>query len=154
MGEGGMKPNIKRGADQGKPQHQQQVWRCTGAAKKDFKPPTPGLEHLIFKKGSAADAAAFNDIKKALAKYAGVNFKVGSAMTQTAIEKLKEPTIVKPTNPPPLSTLPTVDEEVAREEWKYDLEDYVKKRETTILGRCKSQSISAGHVLRRPCVRG
>ena len=83
---------------------------------------------MIFKQGDAADAAVFADVKKALAKFAGVNFKHGSNMAQVAIDKLEEPTIIKPANPPAMSIPPTVDEEVAREEWKYELEDYVKKK--------------------------
>jgi hypothetical protein len=102
------------------------MWMRTG--KKEFKPPTTGLEHLIFKQGDAANAAAFDDNKKALAKYAGVKFKIGSAMAQTVMEKLVEPSLMKPNNPPPLSLPPTVNKEVAREEWKYELEDYVKKK--------------------------
>jgi hypothetical protein len=125
MGEGGVKLKIEGGGNRGKPQRQR-AWKHAG--KKEFKPQTPGLEHIIFKQDDAADAAAFDDNKKALAKYAGVNFKVGNAMAQTAIEKLEGPTLTKPNNPPPLSSPPTVDEEVAREEWKYELEDYVKKK--------------------------
>lgn len=80
---------------------------------------------MVFKQGDAANAAAYADIKKALAKYAGVNFKAGSNMAQIAIDGLKEPAINKPANPP---MPPTVDKEAAKEEWKYQLEDYFKSR--------------------------
>ena len=96
--------------------------------KKEFKAPTPGLKHMIFKQGDAADAAAYVDVKKALAKYVGVNFKAGSNMAQIDIDRLKEPSINKPANPPPMTTPPTVDEEVAKEEWRYQLEDYFKNK--------------------------
>ncbi len=85
MGESaGVRPKLERGAEGKKPQ-QQQRRRRTAATDKKFKAPTPGLEHMIFKLGDAADAAVFTDVKKALAKFAGVNFKHGSNMAQIAI---------------------------------------------------------------------
>ena len=36
--------------------------------------------------------------------------------------------INRPANPPPMSTPPTINEEVAKEEWKYQLEDYFKSK--------------------------
>jgi hypothetical protein len=126
MGEGSGKPKLERGANQKK--QPQQLWaRKRASADKKFKAPTQGLEHMIFKKGDAADAAAFVEVKKALAKYAGVYFKVGSAMAQAAIDRLEEPDIKEPEDPKPMSSLPTIQEEKAREMWKYELEDYVKQ---------------------------
>jgi hypothetical protein len=52
---------------------------------------------MIFKQGDAVDAAAYEVLKKALARYAGTNFKAGSHMAQVAIEDLAPPIIVKPT---------------------------------------------------------
>ena len=118
MGEGGAKPKLEHGADGRRPQQQQIIRRH--APQKEFKALTPGLEHMIFKQGDAADAAAYADVKKALAKFAGVNFKAGSNMAQIAIDRLEEPSINKPANPPPMSAPPTIDEEVAKEEWKYN----------------------------------
>lgn len=125
MGEGMVKPKLECGVEAKKPQHQW-VRRHAGAPKKEFKAPTPGLEHMIFKQGDAADVTAYADVKKALAKYAGVNFKVISNMAQVAIDKLKEPAINKMANPLQMFMPPAVDEEVMREEWRYQLEDYFK----------------------------
>ena len=66
--EKGVKQKLERGADVKKPQQQHWVSRRNAAPKKAFKAPTPGLEHLFFKQGDAADAAAYADVKKALAK--------------------------------------------------------------------------------------
>ena len=49
-------------------------------------------------------------------------------MAQVAIDKLEELAIIKPANPPPMSMPPTVDEEVAKEERRYQLEDYFKSK--------------------------
>lgn len=140
-----MKPKLKLGADGRK--HQPNQWRrCTTVADKKVRAPTLGLEHLIFKQGDAADAAAFSEIKKALAKYAGVNFKIGSNMAQIAIDKLEEPVITKPVNPLPMSTPPTVNKEVAREEWKYDLKDYVKKKSAWDDAKLRAFQLVMSHV--------
>jgi hypothetical protein len=127
MGEEGVKPKIERGANRGKPQQQQWAQRCVGTKEK-FKAPTQGLESKIFKTGDAANAASFHNVKKELAKYAGVHFTTGNSMARAAIDELKAPNIRKPNNPPAFSNPPTVDEEVAREEWKHDLEDYRKQK--------------------------
>ena len=145
MGEGATKPKLERGVEAKKPQ-QQWIRKRTGTTKKEFKAPTPGLEHLVFKQGDAADAAAYADVKKALAKYAGVNFKTGSNMAQVAIDKLEEPSIVKPANPPPMSTPPTVDEEVAKEEWRYQLEDYFKSKRAWDDSRPRAFQLVLSHV--------
>jgi hypothetical protein len=128
MGEGGVKPKLERGA-QGKPQQQQKWALRKQSTVKTFKALTPGLESKIFKQGDASDAAAFNDVKKDLAKYVGVHFTNGNHMASRAIEDLVEPSIIKPPNPPAESTPPTVDEIVARKEWEHELDaNYKKKR--------------------------
>jgi hypothetical protein len=74
--------------------------RPIAAKKEKFKAPTPGLEHHVFRVGDAKDAAAFTDISKALARYAGSNFKVGAAMAVKAIEDLSAPDLSPPEEAP------------------------------------------------------
>jgi secreted protein with Ig-like and vWFA domain len=145
MGEGGGKPKLKHGADQ-KKQTQQQWARKRAAADKKFKAPTQGLEHMIFKKGDAAYAAAFVEVKKALTKYAGVYFKVGSAIAQAAIDRLEEPDMKEPEDPKPMSSPPTIQEEKAREMWKYELEDYVKQTQAWKDAKGRAFQLVMSHV--------
>jgi len=127
MGEEEKQPKIE-GAARGR---RQQRWqrRRTTPAKKDFKAPTPGLEHMVFKQGDAVDAAAYEDVKKALARYAGTNFKAGSHMAQVAIEDLTAPVIVKPTPPAIAGPTPTPAERALQMEWEHELSAFYKETE-------------------------
>jgi len=136
MGEGEPKVKIEGASEAKKKQRWQR--RRGAPQKRDFKASTPGLENMVFKQGDAADAAAFEDVKKALAKYAGTNFRVGSNMAQVAIDELIEPNLVEP-SPPTMSTPPTPAEEIARKKWEYGQES---------LGRCQAQGIPVDIV---PC---
>jgi hypothetical protein len=95
MGED-VKPKVTAARKQGHWQHRQKPATTTAA----FKALMQGLEDKIFKIGDAQDAADFTDVKKAIGRYCGVNFKVGGSMAQQAIEKLAEPTIEDPEDPP------------------------------------------------------
>ena len=128
MGEEDVKPKIEGGAARGRRQQRWQRRRNT-PAKKEFKAPTPGLENMVFRQGDAADAAAFDDVKKALARYAGTNFKVGSQMAQVAIEDLEPPNIVKPTPPAIAGAAPTPMERAEQLEWEHELSAYFKEME-------------------------
>ena len=134
---------VVEGAD-GKKKQRWQRRRGT-PAKKEFKAPTPGLESMIFKQGDAADAAAFEDVKKALAKYAGTNFRVGSNMAQVAIDELVEPNLVEP-SPPTMSTPPTPAEEIARKKWEYELDDYFKDKRAWDDARPRAFQLVLSHV--------
>ena len=127
MGEEEKQPKME-GAAKGR---RQQRWqrRRTTPAKKDFKAPTPGLEHMVFKQGDAVDAAAYEDVKKALARYAGTNFKAGSHMAQVAIEDLTAPVIVKPTPPVIAGPTPTPAERALQMEWEHELSAFYKETE-------------------------
>jgi predicted Fe-S protein YdhL (DUF1289 family) len=87
----------------------------------EFKAPTSGLEDKVFKVGDAKDAADFADVKKAIGRYCGVNFKSGGNMAQQAIEKLVEPTIEDPKDPPS-------GDKKAELIWQFDLEEALKKK--------------------------
>ncbi len=62
--------------------------RAENKTLKDYKAPTPGLEKDLFTVGTASDAADFEEVRKKLGQYAGVNFKQGAAMAQRAIEEM------------------------------------------------------------------
>ena len=84
MGEGeDVKPKLERSGGQRRGQRWQR--RRNTPAKKEFKAPTPGLEHMIFRQGGAADAAEYEEVRKALAKHAGTTFKAGSFTTDTIV---------------------------------------------------------------------
>jgi hypothetical protein len=87
-----------------------------------YRAPTPGLEDRIFTIGTAKDAANFLDVKKDLARWVGVNFKIGSSMAQAAIDDLVEPSIVKPRD---LGATPT---QMETKIWELDYEKYYKKQ--------------------------
>ena len=144
MGEGEpAKVKVEGGSDaKRKPRWQ----RHRGAQpKKEFKAPTPGLETMIFKQGDAADAAAFEDVKKALAKYAGTNFRIGSNVAQVAIDELVEPNLVEPT-PPTMSTPPTPTEEIEKKKWEYALDDYFKDKRAWDDARPRAFQLVLSHV--------
>jgi hypothetical protein len=86
-----------------------------------YRAPTPGLEDRIFTVGTAKDAANFIDVKKDLARWVGVNFKIGSSMAQAAIDDLVEPNITKPRD---LGATPT---QMETKIWELDYEKYYKR---------------------------
>ena len=100
---------------------------------------------MVFKQGDTADAAAFEDVKKALAKYAGTNFRVGSNMAQVAIDELVEPRLVEP-SPPMMSTPPTPAKEIARKKWEYELDDYFKDKRAWDDARPRAFQLVLSHV--------
>ena len=118
-----------------------------GAAqpKKEYKAPTPGLETMIFKQGDAADATAFKDVKKALAKYTGTNFQIGSNMAQVATDDLVKPNLVEPALPA-MSTPPTPAEEVEKKKWEYALDDYFKDKRAWDDARPRAFQLVLSHV--------
>jgi hypothetical protein len=87
-----------------------------------YRAPTPGLEDRVFTVGTAKDAANFLDVKKDLARWVGVNFKIGSSMAQSAIEDLVEPSIVRPND---LGASPT---QMETKIWELDFEKFYKKQ--------------------------
>ena len=145
MGEGDpAKVKVEGGSDaKRKPRWQKR--RGAAQLKKEYKAPTPGLETMIFKQGDAADAAAFEDVKKALAKYAGTNFRVGSNMAQVAIDDLIEPNLVEPP-PPTMSTPPTPAQEVEKKRWDYALDDYFKDKRAWDDARPRAFQLVLSHV--------
>lgn len=78
---------------------QKRQQRVENKALKDYMAPTPGLEKELFSVGTASNAADFEEVRKKLARYAGVNFKQGAAMAQKAIEEMTSPSLVDPTDP-------------------------------------------------------
>ena len=68
-------------------------------ALKDYRAPTLGVEKELFTAGAVTDAADFEEVRKKLARYAGVNFKQGVNMAQKAIEEMTSPSLVEPTDP-------------------------------------------------------
>ena len=66
---------------------------------KDYRAPMPGLKKELFTVRAASDAADFEEVRKKLARYAGVNFKQGATMAQKAIEKMTSPSFVDPADP-------------------------------------------------------
>lgn len=143
MGEGEHKVKVEGASDGKKKQRWQR--RRGSLAKKEFKAPTPGLESMIFKQGDAADAAAFEDVKKALAKYAGTNFRIGSNAAQVAIDELVEPNLVEPA-PPTMSTPPTPAEEIEKKKWEYALDDYFKDKRASDDARPRAFQLVLSHV--------
>jgi hypothetical protein len=112
-----VKPKVAAARKQGHWQRRPKPANATAA----FKAPTQGLEDKIFKIGDAQDAADFTEVKKAIGRYCGVNFKVGGSLAQQAIEKLVEPTIEDPEDPP-------AGDVKAELIWKLDLEEAHKKK--------------------------
>ena len=49
--------------------------------------------------GQARDAAEFEEVKKKLARYVGVNFKHGASDAQHAVESLEVPDLREPKDP-------------------------------------------------------
>lgn len=80
--------------------------RGSGTQKKAFKAPTPGLEHLVFTVGDAKDAANYDDVRKAVANYAGINFNSCAAQARQAIESVTNPVFVKPPEPTVSGSVP------------------------------------------------
>ncbi len=66
---------------------------------KDFKARTPDLGKDLFTVGTASNAADFEEVRKKLGRYAGVNFKQGAAMAQRAIEEMVPPQFADPPDP-------------------------------------------------------
>ncbi|KAL7504016.1 hypothetical protein ACHAXN_001720, partial [Cyclotella atomus] len=99
--------------------------RNNNVTKKDaFKAPTSGLESMIFKQGTAKDAAQFVETKKALAKHVGATFKYGNNMAQRAIDRLEAPTLDEPTDPMVQSNPPTAAELKDFKRWELEYDDY------------------------------
>ena len=92
----------------------------------EFKAPTYGYEHMIFRQGTAKDAALYTETKRALAKVAGTTFKVGGNMAARAIDKLEEPVSAEPEDPPPEVASPTIDQIKAKKRWEYEIDAYYK----------------------------
>ncbi len=65
----------------------------------EYKAPTPGLEKELFRVGQARDAAEFEEVKKKLARYVGVNFKHGASDAQRAVESLEVSDLREPEDP-------------------------------------------------------
>ena len=128
MGEGESKVKMEGALEAKKKQRWQR--RRGAPLKKDFKAPMPGLETMVFKQGDAADAAAFEDVKKTLAKYAGTNFGVGSNMAQVAIDELTEPTLVDLIPP----------------KWEYELDGYFKDKRVWDDARPRAFQLVLSHV--------
>ena len=60
-------------------------------AMQEYKAPTPGLEKELFRSGQARDAAEFEEVKKKLERYVGVNSKHGASDAQHAVESVEVP---------------------------------------------------------------
>jgi hypothetical protein len=146
MGESAGKPKVK--VEGKKPHWNQQRKRSSEQPKKGFKAPTPGLEHVYFTVGDAKDAANYDDVKRALANYAGINFKYCGTQTRQAIEKVAEPSFNKPAYPTYSgSTPPTPADEELKMKWEIDInaffkrqslwdEEYKSKAFQLVLGHC------------------
>lgn len=103
MGEMDQKDRVKVGGAAGI-QNKFNRWQkrqqhVENKALKDYRAPTPGLEKELFTIGAASDSAHFEEVRKKLARYAGVNFKQGATMVQKAIEEMTSPSFVDPTDP-------------------------------------------------------
>eukprot|EP00956_Cyclotella_meneghiniana_P009214 scaffold12647_cov40-Cyclotella_meneghiniana.AAC.3 len=144
MGEGDIKPKVERPAEQPR---RQRYRRKTNFVKKEFKAPTSGLiEGMVFKQGDAADAAAYEEVKKALAKHAGTKFKVGCNMARIAIEELRAPVIVKPAAPTQAGTTQTPDEYAYSIEYKHLIDKYYREEEAWDDARPRAFQLVLSHV--------
>ena len=67
MGEGeDIKPKLEHSGRQRRGQRWQR--RHNTPAKKEFKAPTPGMEHMVLKQSGAADAVKYEEVRKAMVK--------------------------------------------------------------------------------------
>ena len=116
--------------------------RSSQPTKTKFKPPTVGLENVVFDYNGIGKSAVFKEHLNALARYVDVMFKYESPTMSKAIKELKAPTF----NEPPESS---ENAGVAFEKWKVvhnklnkEKEAYKKNNEVFFdrLGRC------SGHV--------
>eukprot|EP00956_Cyclotella_meneghiniana_P038953 scaffold162906_cov46-Cyclotella_meneghiniana.AAC.1 len=145
MAEGEVKPKIERTAEQ--PRRQQRYRRKTNFTKEKFKAPTQGLEHMVFKQGDAADAVAFEEVKKALAKHAGTKFKVGSNMARVAIGELRAPTIVMPAAPTQADpNVQTPDEYAYSVQYTHLIDKYYKEEAAWEDARPRAFQLVLSHV--------
>lgn len=62
----------------------------------DYKSPTLGLEYELFCVGQARDAAEFEEVKKKLARYVDVYFKLGASDAHCTVENLEVQDLHKP----------------------------------------------------------
>jgi hypothetical protein len=106
MGEGEQKnANIPKIESGGAGQKKFNKWnsrqqqRAENRMLKEYKAPTPGLEQDLFTVGAASDAADFEEVRKKLGQYTGVNFKQGAVMAQRSIEEMVPPQFFDPPEP-------------------------------------------------------
>ena len=121
MGEKEEKPKVMAEALRKKKREanwRKQLYRAT----KEYKAPTPGLEKELFRVGQARDAAEFEEVKKKLARYVGVNFKHGASDAQRAVENLEEPNLREPEDPAAGAS------PVELKKWEADYDDYRKNK--------------------------
>ena len=91
-------------------------------AMQEYKVPTPGLEKELFQVGQACDAAEFEEVKKMLARYVGVNFKHRATDAQHAVESLEVPDLCEPKDPAADAS------PVKLKKWEADYDDYRKNK--------------------------
>ena len=82
----------------------------------------PGLEKELFQVGQTRDATDYEEVKKKLTWYVGVNFKHGASISQWAMENLETPTNIKSLDQPAKALAMEI------KKWKADFDDYHKER--------------------------
>ena len=79
--------------------------RRTGGASEEtsagnnYTAPTPGLQNVLFTRGTTRDAARFTDILNKLTRYLGVQSWSQLTVTAKAMVELVAPSWTKPANP-------------------------------------------------------
>ena len=119
------KPHVKVTGEGLKKKKREGSWRKQLQwASQEYRAPTPGLEKELFRVGQARDAAEFEEVKKKLARYVGVNFKHGASDAQRAVESLEVPDLREPEDPPQTAS------PVELKKWEAAYDEYRKSKKS------------------------